>query len=160
MKKYAPFCCALALVTLLPALCLAAAADMGDTAPAAAERPDLEQLFTKHGLVGCFVVERPGGAVRVNPARAQTPFRPASTFKVINALTAFEDGVAPDAELVMKWDGTKREVPAWNQDLSLERAFRVSAVWFFVELGRRNGRERLAETMSGSMYQVLRFLQV
>jgi len=163
MNKRSPFLFALALVLLLPALTLAAnglgANGLGANAPANGlranapanagdnERPDLERLFAKHGLTGCFVVERPDGTTRINPARAKTPFRPASTFKIINALTAFENGVAPDTELVMKWDGVKHALPAWNQDLSLERAFRVSAVWFFVELGKRNGRERLAETM-------------
>jgi beta-lactamase class D len=137
MKPHAPLL-TLALVLLLPALALAADA----------ERPDLAALFTQRGLAGCFAVQTPQGTLRVNPRRAAQPFRPASTFKIVNALTAFETGVAPDPTLFMKWDGVAHpDFPAWNRDLTLEEAFRASALWYFVELGKRNGRERLAETM-------------
>jgi len=126
---------------LLPAL--ASAADV--------ERPDLARLFTAQGLDGCFAAETEAGpagsVVRVNPARCARPFHPHSTFKILNALTAFETGVAPDPALTMQWDGKEREFPAWNRDLTLAEAFRASAVWYFVELGRRNGRAALAETM-------------
>lgn len=143
MKHHLRLLFALALL-LLPALALAAG-------PKDMERPDLARLFTAQGLDGCFAVETgdgpASGMVRVNPARCARPFRPHSTFKILNALTAFETGAAPDPTRTMQWDGREREFPAWNRDLTLAEAFRVSAVWYFVELGRRNGRKALAETM-------------
>jgi beta-lactamase class D len=45
------------------------------------------------------------------------------------------------------WDGVRREVPAWNSDLSMNEAFRASAVWYFVEIARQNGREALGKAM-------------
>jgi len=141
--KHLPFpLLALALVMLLPALC--SAADF--------ERPDLAGLFAQRGLEGCFVVKSGAGTIRVNPARAATPLRPASTFKIVNALVALESGVAPDTTFFMKWDGVEREFPAWNRDLTLEQAFRASALWYFVELGRMNGRERLGAAMRALDY--------
>jgi len=127
---------------LLPALCLAA-----DTT-----RPDLAALFSARGFDGCFVVRKGADTVRVNPERARVPFRPASTFKIINALVALEGGVAPNTDFLLRWDGVTREFPAWNADLTLEQAFRASAVWYFVELGRMNGRERLGAAMRALDY--------
>ncbi len=116
------------------------------------ERPDLAHLFAERGLDGCFVVQRGADTLRVNPERAATPFRPASTFKIVNALVALESGVAPGTDFLLRWDGVTREVPAWNADLTLEQAFRASAVWWFVELGRLNGRERLGAAMRALGY--------
>lgn len=133
--------CLLALL-LLPTLSLAADS----------ERPDLARLFTERGLDGCFVLQKGEDIIRVNPARAAERFRPASTFKVVNALAALEGGIAPGPGYLIPWDGVTREVSAWNADLTLEQAFRASAVWWFVELGKRNGRERLGAAMSALSY--------
>jgi beta-lactamase class D len=142
MKPQAPLF-VLALVLLLPALALAADS----------ERPDLAGLFAQRGLVGCFAVQTPQGTIRVNPQRAATAFRPASTFKVLNAAVALESGVAPDTEFTLRWDGVVHpDFPAWNRDLTLEQAFRASALWYFVEIGKRNGRERLGAAMRAVGY--------
>jgi beta-lactamase class D len=116
------------------------------------ERPDLERLFSERGLDGCFVVRRGADTIRVNAERAAMPFRPASTFKIVNALVALESGVAPGTDFLLRWDGVTREFSAWNADLTLEQAFRASAVWWFVELGRLNGRERLGAAMRALDY--------
>ncbi|MHC1753205.1 penicillin-binding transpeptidase domain-containing protein [Humidesulfovibrio sp.] len=133
--------CLLALL-LFPALC--PAADI--------TRPDLAPLFDERGFDGCFVVQRGTDTIRLNPERAAMRFRPASTFKVVNALAALESGIAPDPGYLIPWDGVTREVSAWNADLTLTQAFRASAVWWFVELGKRNGRERLGAAMRALSY--------
>ncbi len=129
--------------SLALALCL-----LPTLSPAAdSERPDLARLFEARGVEGCFVARTPEGIVRVNAARAAQRYRPASTFKILNALVALESGVALDTGKVLLWDGVKREVPLWNSDLSMNEAFRSSAVWYFVEIGKQNGRERLGKAM-------------
>lgn len=133
--------CLLALL-LLPALSLAADS----------ERPDLAPLFDARGLDGYFVLQKGEDIIRVNSARAAMRFRPASTFKIVNALVALEGGIAPGPDYLIPWDGVTREVSAWNADLTLTQAFRVSAVWWFVELGKRNGRERLGAAMRALAY--------
>ncbi len=114
--------------------------------------PDLTTVFSAHGFDGCFVLQQGAHTLRVNPVRAATPYRPASTFKIVNALVALENGVAPGTDFLLPWDGVAREIPAWNADLTLEQAFRASAVWYFVELGKRNGRERLGAAMRALDY--------
>jgi len=66
---------------------------------------------------------------------------PASTFKVPHALIALDTGVVTD-KTVMKWDGTKRDYPAWNRDQTLASAIRSSVVWFFQRAAAAIGRER------------------
>lgn len=132
----------LLVLLLLPALSLAADS----------ERPDLAHLFTERGLDGCFVLQKGEDIIRVNSARAAMRFRPASTFKIVNTLAALEGGVAPGPDYLIPWDGVIREVSAWNADLTFEQAFRASAVWWFVELGKRNGRERLGAAMRALSY--------
>jgi beta-lactamase class D len=116
------------------------------------ERPDLARLFAERNLDGCFVLKQGAQTIRVNPARAAQGYRPASTFKIVNALVALESGVAPDTDFLLRWDGVHRDFPGWDSDLTLEPAFRVSCVWYFVELGRLNGRERLGTAMRALDY--------
>lgn len=129
------------------ALCLLPTLSPTLSPAADTERPDLARLFEARGVEGCFVARTPEGVVRVNAARAAQRYRPASTFKILNALVALESGVALDTGKVLLWDGVKREVPLWNSDLSMNEAFRSSAVWYFVEIGKQNGRERLGKAM-------------
>jgi beta-lactamase class D len=44
---------------------------------------------------------------------------------------------------VIPWDGVERPIAAWNRDHNLASAFRVSAVWFYQELARRIGPQRM-----------------
>lgn len=71
------------------------------------------------------------------PERADVRYRPASTFKLLNALLFQETGVASDLEEAVAWDGVEREIAAWNQDHTLASAIEVSAVWVFEELSHR-----------------------
>lgn len=78
-----------------------------------------------------------------NPQRARQRFSPASTFKIVNALIGLEERSVRDEHEVMRWDGSKQRIAAWERDHDLASAMRVSAVWFYQELARRSGRERM-----------------
>jgi beta-lactamase class D len=69
---------------------------------------------------------------------------PASTFKIPHALIALQTKVVTE-RTVIKWDGTKRDYPAWNRDQTLESAIRMSAVWVFQQFAVSIGRERELE---------------
>jgi beta-lactamase class D len=81
--------------------------------------------------------------LRYNPDRAAQRFLPASTFKILNSLISLETGVIPDEDTVIKWDGTRYDIPAWNQDHTLRTAIANSVVWYYQELARRVGQERM-----------------
>lgn len=77
-----------------------------------------------------------------NEKRAERDFLPASTFKIPHTLIALQSGVVEKDE-VFKWDGKDRGYEPWNRDLSLEDAFRWSAIWVYQEIARRIGPDRM-----------------
>jgi beta-lactamase class D len=76
-------------------------------------------------------------------------YLPASTFKIVNSLIALESGKISDEKMVIKWDGVVRRYPlgdtatAWNKDLTMEEAFKASAVPYYQEVARRIGKDTM-----------------
>ncbi len=87
-----------------------------------------------------------------NEKRARTGFLPASTFKILNALIGLESGVIENTEFVVEWDGTVHPLPEFNRDHSLRSAMRDSVVWYFQELARRVGLDRMRYYLRRSEY--------
>lgn len=111
------------------------------------ETPDLASVFA--GAEGTLVVLDPrrGREVRFDEARSRRRFTPFSTFKVPNSLIALETGVVPGADFTLPWDSVRdpRELPfdAWYRDHDLRSALRMSVVWYYREVARRIGAERM-----------------
>ena len=122
--------------------------------PRLERRSDLDAPFRRAGLAGTTVVydSRNGRWVTNDPSRATKRFVPASTFKIFNSLVALETGAVPDPETVLKWDGVRRPVQAWNRDMDMREAIRVSAVWYYQELARRVGREPMQKWLDRTRY--------
>jgi beta-lactamase class D len=57
-----------------------------------------------------------------------------------------------DEKEIIPWDGEKRWVENWNQDLNLAQAIDFSAVWFYQEGARRVGMERMKYWMDTVHY--------
>ena len=100
---------------------------------------DWEKYFTPYKAEGCFMLfDNAQGTFQVyNIDRARQQFLPASTFKIFNSLVGFQTGVISDTGMVINWDGVVRNEPGWNQDLSMNQAFKVSSVPYFQEVARR-----------------------
>lgn len=95
-----------------------------------------------------LVVYDKGSESRIdeNPATSGRRLSPCSTFKIYNTLIGLELGLIKGADVPWyKWDGVKRFLNGWNQDLTLREAFRVSAVPAYQELAREIGTERMRE---------------
>ncbi len=60
-------------------------------------------------------------------------------------MIGLESGVIPDADYVIKWDGTTYPIAAWNQDHTLRSAIKNSVVWYFQESARRVGHEKMQQ---------------
>ena len=118
------------------------------------ERNDLKKFFDEYNHEGCFVLYdlKKDEYIKYNPERCAERFIPASTFKIFNSLVALESGVIKDEKEIIKWDGVKRSYDKWNQDLNLALAFKYSAVWFYQELARRIGEERMQEYVNQNHY--------
>lgn len=98
-----------------------------------------------------------------NQDRSIQRMSPASTFKIFLSLVALETAVAPDDQLVIKWDSVQRK-PDWDKDMNLREALTSSSEPYFKELARRIGPARLQHyldtvkygnmTMTGSVDEV------
>ncbi|MFT3784328.1 MAG: class D beta-lactamase [Nibricoccus sp.] len=138
------------------ALCLAAG--LSNSAFAAGSKltsePRLNAAFSERGLHGVFVAFEPvsGKWLTNDLARADEAFLPASTFKIPNSLIALECGAVANPDVVLKWDGKDRGFAAWNHDQAMREAFRNSTVWFYQELARRVGEERMKHWVSQFQY--------
>ncbi|EDY81093.1 Penicillin binding protein transpeptidase domain, putative [Verrucomicrobiia bacterium DG1235] len=77
-----------------------------------------------------------------NPS-IDTPRIPASTFKIFSSLVALETGVIDSREATIEWDGNWNSRTELNRDLTLQSAFRLSAVPHYQELVRRIGPARM-----------------
>lgn len=108
--------------------------------PAPCEDNDLARLFADRGVDGTIVLSELHGSKTYiyNERRANAPFVPASTFKILNTLIALETGAVTEKDII-KWDGKDKGVAEWNRDQALETAFSSSCVWFYQELARRIG---------------------
>lgn len=109
------------------------------------ERDDWATYFKANKVKGCFMLYNNGsGDFDIyNLKRTQKRFLPASTFKIMNSLVGLESGIISDTSMVIKWDSIPRSVEAWNHDLTMAQAFRVSAVPYYQEVARRIGRDTM-----------------
>ncbi len=111
------------------------------------ERADFARHFREAGVSGTFVLYDPAGRRYLvhDPERAERRFIPASTFKVLNSLISLETGAVADTATVFEWDGRERDIPQWNRDHSLATAIANSVVWYYQELARRVGEDRMQD---------------
>jgi beta-lactamase class D OXA-209 len=89
---------------------------------------------------------------------ASEGFIPASTFKIANGIIAVETGVVKDESIIFKWDGQKRALANWEQDLSFKQAFQFSCVPCFQELARTIGEDRMKRYLAEFEYGQIRFV--
>jgi beta-lactamase class D len=110
------------------------------------EEKDLAKHFTENKADGCFALlnNATGNFTVYNLKRYRdSAYTPASTFKIVNSLIGLQTGVIVNDSMKIKWDGVNRSIPAWNKDLSMYEAFRVSAVPYYQEVARRIGKDTM-----------------
>ena len=118
------------------------------------DRNDFKKYFDEYGHEGCFVLYdfKNDSYIKYNPKRCEEQFIPASTFKIFNSLVGLETGTVIDEFEVFNWDSVKRFYDKWNQELDMANAFKYSAVWFYQELARRIGEEKMQYYISKNHY--------
>jgi beta-lactamase class D len=149
---------ALALAALLMGCASGDAGEQAADASDAAVEVDLSHYFAGGEPVdAAFVLVdgATGETVRYNPGRAAERFIPASTFKVASTLIALETGVAAGPDFTVPYDSllAPADAPAeWARDHTLRSAFQNSVVWYYQELARRIGAQRMAEYVTRFAY--------
>ncbi|MEP7110432.1 MAG: class D beta-lactamase [Ferruginibacter sp.] len=114
----------------------------------------LKKYFDQNKVEGCFTMfDNADGKVTVyNMSLDTLRFLPASTFKIVNSLIGLEIGRITDEKMVIKWDGIKRRVEAWNKDLTMEEAFKVSSVNYYQDVARKIGRDTMQHWIDSLHY--------
>jgi beta-lactamase class D len=113
---------------------------------------DIAQFFG--ATPGAFVLydQQTKQYVRYNEARCRERFTPFSTFKIPNSLIGLETKVIADAETLLRWEPKRfpeslnwKQPPFvnWKRDHTLRTAMKDSVVWYYRELARRVGEERM-----------------
>jgi len=112
------------------------------------ESPALRQLFSGSDIV--FAARRePHGDMYVYDERgAEEEYPPCSTFKVWNTLIGLDTGVITGRDFALEWDPVRDPVrtfwpKSWQRDHTLDSAFRNSVLWFYQEVARRIGKDRM-----------------
>jgi len=72
---------------------------------------------------------------------------PASTFKIPNSIIALESGIVENDSTLFIWDGKKRYLKIWEQDLIFRDAFHFSCVPCYQGIARKIGKKRLKREM-------------
>lgn len=81
--------------------------------------------------------------IKHNAEQCTTRYSPCSTFKVPNSLIGLQTGVIPDENYVIPWDSVTRSREELNKDHDLRSAIKYSVVWYYQELARRVGEEKM-----------------
>lgn len=105
----------------------------------------IQSFFQKKNITGCFILYdlKYNHYSIYNEKRANTAFRPASTFKIPNSMFALETGVVKDEEQMFKWDGEKKFLKIWERDHNLRSGIKNSVVWLYQKIARDIGQERM-----------------
>ncbi len=77
---------------------------------------------------------------------------PASTFKIPNSIIAIETGVIENDSTLLKWNGEKRRLRNWEQDLVFRDAFHFSCVPCYQEIARKIGVKKMNEYLNKLEY--------
>ena len=118
------------------------------------EENDFNKIFDEQNVDGCFILfdVKNESTIKSNLEKCNTGFLPASTFKIPHTLIAMELGIISDTSFTLKWDGTKRFADVWNKDHNLSSALKYSVVWYYEEIGKRVGNERMADWLNKIEY--------
>lgn len=113
---------------------------------------EVDKFFTNHD--GTFILRdmKKDKTFVYNNDRANQPFPPQSTFKVPNSLIGLQIGAVEDEYDIKYWDGVEREIPVWNQDHTLGSAMRNSVVWYYQDMARDIGEDRMEKWVQKISY--------
>jgi beta-lactamase class D len=114
------------------------------------DKSELGKLFTDAGLEGTFVLYDVDADrfIGHNRPRAETRFTPASTFKIVNSLIGLEVGAVGSVDEILPYGGKPQPNKAWERNMSLRDAIKLSNVPIYQELARRIGLERMREKIA------------
>lgn len=111
-------------------------------------------IFQDNNVNGTFVLKNlnTGKTLIYNKKRSNKEFVPASTFKILNSMIALQVSSIESVDDTIKWDGLDRGYKPWNKDQTMRTALPLSCVWFYQELARRTGRQKMQKWIEAANY--------
>ncbi len=120
---------------------------------------EFENYFENCGVKGSIAIfdNKNQQWILSDTINIKTESLPASTFKIINLLIALETKTIKNENEIVKWVGKTDTVkygyrPEIYHDMSVKKAFEVSAGWVFIELAKKIGKEKYKKYLSACNY--------
>ncbi len=120
------------------------------------------KIFQENNVNGTFVLKNTKTNITLiyNKERSNIEFVPASTFKIfpastfkiLNSMIALQESSIASVNDTIKWDGINRSFKLWNKDQTMKSALSISCVWFYQELARRTGQDKMQEWLNKTNY--------
>lgn len=116
------------------------------------EEIDLSDKFG--GIKGCAVIYDPANDKYsvYNTSLCEKEASPYSTFKIISTLAGLNNGVIQTEQSTMNYSGEKYPSSEWNDDLSLEKAFQTSCIWYFRQIIDEVGHDEIQSELISLEY--------
>jgi len=113
-----------------------------------------KKIFDKYNVNGTFVLKDiSNNKVKIfNQKRSDIEFLPASTFKILNSMIALQTSAIKTVNDTIKWDGIDKGWKQWNKDQTMKTAMPISCVWFYQELAKRIGKEKMQKWINKCNY--------
>lgn len=110
------------------------ASDTKDVLSTITEEVDFTDDF--RGINGCAVIYdvKNDKYLVYNTSLSEKEASPYSTFKIISTLAGLKNGVIENETSTMNYSGAQYPVSEWNENLTLEKAFQTSCIWFFHQI--------------------------
>ena len=134
-------------LSVLVFLCILSAPSFSAGTPEWRESPEAAAILAEAGYDGTFVLYDPEAGILTGCSRerAETPFVPASTFKIANSLIGLSVGAVSSVDEILPYGGKPQPIREWERDMGIRDAVKVSNVPVYQELARRIGLERMRE---------------
>ncbi len=118
------------------------------------DRKDFEKYYNDLGYEGCIVIynQAENKYLFFNRDKCNTRYTPASTFKVFNSMVALQTEAVVSIDEKLPWDQILRQSQHANNDHNMKSAFKYSVVWFYQEMARRVGKEKMQKFLNKVNY--------
>jgi beta-lactamase class D len=105
----------------------------------------IDALFENAKVQGTFIVFnlRESTYIAHNPSRAEIRYVPASTFKIPNSLIGLTVKAVQNIDEPLPYGGEPQPIKAWEKNMGLREAIKISNVPIYKELARRIGIGRM-----------------
>lgn len=116
------------------------------------ERLDLSNVF--NDINGCAVLYSPSESKYslYNKDMAEQEVSPYSTFKIISTLLGLHNKIIKDETSTMNYNGIQYPNSDWNENLTLQKAFQTSCIWYFRQIINEVGEKEVEKELSELEY--------